>query len=135
MTARWSPTDLSRQALVVRDIAARTLEDRRRVDRARRELAARLHGWLRSPALLAGCFAAGWLVGLAVSRPKIERTKRSEGRPALRQRLSTIGASLVWLMQQYKHGEQLAARLSSLRMSKRPQYAAESTASSLPIGT
>jgi len=133
--ASWSPTDLNRQRLVVRGIALRTLEDRRRLHRARRDFAARLHDWVRSPVLLAGCFAAGWLVALAVDGSRSKRTRRRPNRPGLRQRLGTISASLLWLMQQYDQGARLAARLATLRAPKQPPYTAEPAVASPPIGT
>jgi hypothetical protein len=114
--ARWSPTDLRRQRFAVRGIAARALEDRRRLLYARRELGAKLHAAIRSPAALAGCFAAGWLVALAAgrrSKPKGVQARTSS--PGWRERIGKISTSALWLMQQYKQGERLAANLSALR--------------------
>jgi hypothetical protein len=132
--AHWSPTDLNRQRLIVRGMALRALEDRRRLFHARRELAARVHDWIRSPAWLVGCFAAGWLVALAMGgRRKTTTTKRLPGtRPGWRERLGTISASMVWLLQQYKQGERLAARLSAHRAAKQAQHAGEPAVLSQP---
>jgi hypothetical protein len=133
MAANWSPTDLNRQRLIVRGLALRALEDRRRLVNARREAAARIHAAVRSPAMLAGCFAAGWVVALAMGRrTKPERTERRASRPGWRERLGAISASTLWLVQQYKQGERLAARFSQL-LALKPQYEpADSAVSSQP---
>ena len=137
MAAHWSPTDLNRQRLVVRGIALRALEDRRRLFHARRDLAARVHSAIRSPQMLAGCFAAGWLVALAIGGRR-SKPKRVEPRPSgrgWRERLGTASASLLWLMQQYKQGERLAARLAALRAAHQSHDEPEAGLSGPPIGT
>jgi hypothetical protein len=133
MAAHWSPTDLDRQRLIVRGLALRALEDRRRLLHARRKLAARIHAGVRSPAMLAGCFAAGWLVALTMSRRSKPKTTESRaGRAGWRERLGAISASMLWLAQQYKQGERLAAGLSGLLAAKQPQNEPDAAALSQP---
>jgi hypothetical protein len=125
MAASWSPSALNRQRLVVRGIAVRALEDRRRLAHARRELAAKIHSAIRSPAMLAGCFAAGWVVALAMgrrSKPKPAHRGPDARRVGWRERLGAISASMLWLVQQYKQGERFAARFSALLAPAQPQY-------------
>jgi hypothetical protein len=132
MAASWSPTDLNRQRLVVRGIALRALEDRRRLAYARRELAAKIHSAVRSPAALAGCFAAGWVVALAMGRRSKPKKAVGASRVGWRERLAAISASMFWLAQQYKQGERLAARFSAFLGPKHPQHAQAESAVSPP---
>jgi hypothetical protein len=134
MAANWSPTDLNRQRLVVRGIALRALEDRRRLSNARRELAAKLHAAVRSPAMLVGCFAAGWVVALAMGRrpkPKSKSTERRASGQGWRERVGAISASTLWLIQQYRQGQRLAERFSKL-LAPKPQYEPADSAAESP---
>ena len=133
MTARWSPTDLNRQRLVVRSIAVRALDDRRRLIHARRDLVASIRAGVRSPAALAGCFAAGWLVGVAADRrSKPRRVQARSSGTGWRERIGALSTSALWLLQQYKQGERFAAHLAPLLTPRSPQHEQEAAGVSQP---
>ena len=67
--SRWSPTDLSRQALVVRRIALRAEVDQRQLRSAWHRCVAQIEG-LGAPLGVISCFLAGVVVGSTNAQPQ-----------------------------------------------------------------
>jgi hypothetical protein len=75
----WSPSDLSRQILVVRRIALRAEVNRQQLRSARRRCAAQLGRFLGVPLGLIGCFVAGAAVRFPDAGREAGATRSSVG--------------------------------------------------------
>jgi len=99
MSVDWSPADLGRQRQLVRGIALRAEMDRRLVQRKRRELKEEVMRTLTSPMGLAGCFVAGYVIGMAAWRARPASVGDAVEQPAEQKRhpIRLLLAAWLWL--------------------------------------
>jgi hypothetical protein len=98
--ADWSPTDLREQRIVVRRIAIRAEQNRRRLGVARAAFAARVRTLATSPWTIGAIVA----LGVLVARPATRRRIAAPGKTTAH-RVRSIGASLMWLLHLYRQFE------------------------------